>query len=446
MQPIDTLISADWIIPVSAPGSLKNHAIAIQAGRILDILPLSIALHQYLPTNYYPLSGHTLIPGLINTHTHAAMNLFRGLADDLPLQEWLRGHIWPAESHWVKAEFVRVGTRLAIAEMLRGGTTCFSDMYFFPEETARVIAEIGVRACIGMIIVDFSTTWARNANEYIEKGRHLVFEAYRHHPLIQVTFAPHAPYTVQDETLVKVRDLSAQLELPIHMHVHETAVEIREHEQRHGCRPLTRLDRLGLLDSRLIAVHMTQLLPAEIEHLSRRGTKIVHCPQSNLKLASGFCPVADALQAGLNVSLGTDGAASNNDLDMWDEMRTAALLAKGVSGRADALPAAQALEMATLAGARALGMDENTGSLESGKAADIVAVDLECIETQPIYDPVSQLVYAAGREAVTHVWIEGQLQLRNRELTQIDLDALKAEVHTWKTRIAEYDHYAAGQI
>lgn len=441
MNDIDILISARWIVPVVPAGMvLTNHAVAIRGRRIIDILPAEEASQKYAEAAHRKLPGHVLIPGLVNAHTHAAMSLLRGLADDLPLETWLRGHIWPAEARWVGAEFVRDGSRLTIAEMLRGGTTCFNDMYFFPEVTARIAVALGMRASIGMIVTDFPTVWASEADEYISKGLSEVMDAHKGEGLITTCFAPHAPYTVSDAPLTRIRMLADELERPVHIHVHETAAEVADHLTNRGCRPLARLDRLGLVGPNLIAVHMTQLEDTEIDLLAERGTTVVHCPQSNLKLASGFCRVVELLDAGVNVALGTDGAASNNDMDMWDEMRTAALLAKGVAGRADALPAHNVLHMATLGGARALGLEAEIGSIEPGKAADLVAVDLDRVETQPVYDPISQLVYAAGREAVTDVWVAGQPRLVDGELTQLDLDELKTSAAAWGERIGVANH------
>ncbi|OBS10471.1 TRZ/ATZ family hydrolase [Acidihalobacter prosperus] len=437
METVDLLISARWVIPVEPDAVvLEHHAVAVRGRRIVDILPASEAAQKYRAAEHHELPEHALIPGLVNAHTHAAMSLMRGIADDLPLMTWLQSHIWPTEARWVGTEFVRDGTRLAIAEMLRGGTTCFNDMYFFPEVTARVAATLGMRASIGMIVVDFPSAWARDADEYIARGIDEVFDAHKGEGLISACFAPHAPYTVSDAPLARIRNLADELDRPVHIHVHETRHEVDEHVAKHGMRPLARLDSLGLLGPNLVAVHMTQLEDDEIALLAARGASVVHCPQSNLKLASGFCPVARLLDAGINVALGTDGAASNNDLDLWDEMRTAALLAKGVAGRADALPAHAALRMATLAGARALGLGEEIGSIEVGKAADLVAVDLARIETQPVYDPVSHLVYAAGREAVSHAWIAGQAKLVDGELTQLDGREIMTNAAAWAARIA----------
>ena len=363
------------------------------------------------------------------------MALLRGLADDIALMEWLQEHIWPAEQRWMSAEFVEHGTELAMAEMLRGGTTTFNDMYFFPEVVARSAARIGMRACVGMILIKFPTVWASDMADYLRKGLALRDE-YKGHPLVSTAFAPHAPYTVDDDYLVKIRKLADELEVPVHTHLHETADEVLGAVVDGGERPLARLDRLGLVSPMLMAVHMTQLEDAEIERLAAVGASVVHCPESNLKLASGFCPVARLIDAGVNVCLGTDGAASNNDLDMLGEMRTAALLAKGVAGRADALPAAQVLAMATLNGARALGLAEETGSIEAGKWADLCCVDLAQPATWPVYDPVAQLVYAAGRDQVSDVWVAGRRMVAEGRLTRLDPAASMRHAEDWRSRIA----------
>jgi 5-methylthioadenosine/S-adenosylhomocysteine deaminase len=435
MQTIDTLIKARWIVPVEPEGVvLERHAVAIQDGRILELLPSAEAEQRYQADTVHDLPDHTLIPGLVNTHTHAAMSLMRGVADDLPLMEWLQGHIWPHESRWVGAEFVEDGTQLAMAEMLRGGVTCFNDMYFFPEITAHMAARAGMRAALGLIVVDFPTAWASNADEYIAKGL-AIYDEHKDEALLSFCFAPHAPYTVSDGPLRRIRTLANELDLPVHMHVHETAHEVEESMARFGMRPLERLAQLGLVGPNLLAVHMTQLNDAEIAHLAGAGVHVLHCPESNLKLASGFCPVQKLLDAGVNVCLGTDGAASNNDLNLMGEMRTAALLAKGVAGDATALPVATALRMATLNGARALGLGEETGSLVPGKAADVVAVDMNCLESRPLYHPLSQLVYASGREHVTHVWVAGKALLRDRQLTTLDLETIQAKATLWQERL-----------
>ncbi|MDX1519900.1 MAG: TRZ/ATZ family hydrolase, partial [Gammaproteobacteria bacterium] len=374
--------------------------------------------------------------------THAAMSLFRGLADDLPLMEWLNEHIWPAEGRWVNEEFVADGTRLAVAEMIASGTTCFNDMYFFPDQTADVAIEAGIRACVGLILIDFPTAWAKDAQEYINKGE-AVHDKYRHAPLIRTAFAPHAPYTVSDEPLQRIRVLAEELDVPIHMHLHETGDEIGQSNEIFRKRPIERLRDLDLLGQRLLAVHMTQLEDSDIELAARFNINVVHCPESNLKLASGFCPVQKLSDAGVNLCIGTDGAASNNNLDMLGEINTAALLAKGVAGNSTAVPAMTALRMATIQAARALAMDDLTGSLEAGKQADIVAVNLESVNTQPVYDPVSHIVYAAGHEQVTHVWVAGKQLLDNRKLITLNRDGLLDKARYWAERIRAGEHTAS---
>ena len=435
MKTTETLIHARWVIPVEPDGVvLEYHSIAIDEGRMSAILPSSEARRSYQAQLTLELDRHALIPGLVNTHTHAAMTLLRGIADDLQLMDWLQQHIWPAEQKWVSEQFVHDGTQLAVAEMLRSGTTCFNDMYFFPEVTARVAANSGMRASVGMILLDFPTAYAEGPERYFAKGLAL-YEEYRHHPLIRCAFAPHAPYTVSDPPLKKVQILADELDLPVHIHLHETASEIETSLKTCGKRPLQRLQQLGLLSPALLGVHMTQLEPAEIQQIGESGTRVVNCPDSTLKLASGFCPVQRLIDAGINVALGTDGAASNNDLDMLGEMKTAALLAKAVHGDASALPARSVLRMATLNGARALGLADETGSLEVGKWADITAVDLETLETSPLYNPVSQLVYAASREQVTDVWVAGQHVLKDRELTHLESRKLIHRALDWQQRI-----------
>ena len=439
MENVDTLLHARWIIPVEPDDAvLEHHCLAIKDGRIHGILSSDEARNLYHTDIELGLPDHVLIPGLINAHTHAAMSLFRGLADDLPLMEWLNNHIWPAEGAWVNPEFVRDGTQLAIAEMLKAGVTCFNDMYFFPDETAQAVHEAGMRAMLGMILIDFPTAWAQNAEEYLEKGLRL-HDHYRNHPLISTAFAPHAPYTVSDAPLERVRVLADELDVPIHMHVHETAVEVEQGVEHHGIRPLQRLDKLGLTTPRLLGVHMTQLTDEEITTYARCGAHVVHCPESNMKLASGFCPVYELLQAGINVAIGTDGAASNNDLDMFAEMRSTALLAKAVAGDASALPAHQALRMATLNGAVAMGLGEETGSLVAGKAADITAVYMGAIETQPMYHPISHLVYAAGSRRVSDVWVAGKHLVKEGALTTLDEEDILNKVRSWHQKIKKYD-------
>ena len=416
---VDTLLHARWIIPVEPESvTLENYSLVIDKGRIIDLLPTDVAKQKYQGTMTENLSTHALLPGFINCHTHAAMTLMRGIADDLPLMVWLQNHIWPLEQKWMSEAYVRDGTDLAIAEMILGGTTCFNDMYFFPDITAQQAIHHGIRACVGLIVIDFPTVWAENSAAYIAKGLD-IHDQLRHQPLITTSFAPHAPYTVSDDPLQKIRTLADELEIPITMHVHETLHEVEEAWANTGLRPLQRLHNLGLLNPSFIAVHMTQLTSDEIRLVAESGAHIVHCPESNLKLASGFCPVALCLNAGINVALGTDGAASNNDIDMLGEMRSAALLAKAVAQDASSVPAMTALRMATINGAKALGLEQETGSLTVGKSADVIAIDLDHLETLPLYCPVSQIVYAASRQQVTDVWVAGKQLLKQRQLTTL---------------------------
>ncbi|PCI06594.1 MAG: N-ethylammeline chlorohydrolase [Gammaproteobacteria bacterium] len=357
------------------------------------------------------------------------MNLFRGLADDLNLMDWLENHIWPAEAEHVNESFVHTGSELAIAEMIRSGTTCFNDMYFYPDVTARLAVNIGIRASIGLIVIDFPTVWANSSEEYIDKGL-AVFDHYKGHDLIKTAFAPHAPYTVSDESLTQIRTLADELELNIHMHIHETVSEVDEAQKNNGRRPLVRLNELGILSPSLQAVHMTQLHDDEIALLASSGTNVIHCPESNMKLASGICPIKQLLDEGVNVALGTDSSSSNNDLDMFSEMQSAAMLAKISNMDATAVSAEQSLQMATINGAKALGMSDIIGSLEIGKSADIVAVNFDTIETIPVYDPVSHLVYCSSRDHVTDVWIAGKQVLTNRVLNTIDEHKLKNDCHS----------------
>ncbi len=430
----DSMLHARWVIPVEPAGQvLDYHSVLISKGRIQAIVPTTQARVECHADQVIELPQHVLLPGLINAHTHSPMSLFRGLADDLPLMPWLQEYIWPAEARWVSENFVADGSRLAIAEMLRSGTTCFNDMYFFPDISAQVAIELGVRSVLGLILLNAPTVWAADADTYLAKAR-AVHAAVCDEPLITTLLAPHAPYTVSDSLLQRA---VADQQLPnrLHMHVHETADEIHQSLVEHSVRPLQRLQQQGVVDANLVAVHMTQLTSAEIDQLAIAGTHIVHCPESNLKLASGACPVQQLLNAGVNVALGTDGAASNNDLDMLGEMRTAALFGKHAAGDASAVSAEQVLRMATINGAKALGLESEIGSLQTGKAADMVALDLHELACQPVYHPLSQIVYSATRQQVSDVWVAGQQRLAKGELVELDVAKLIAQASIWQARI-----------
>lgn len=433
--PLDLLLLPTWLVPVEPAGVvLRDHGLGIRDGQIALIAPCSEAL-RHPATEVRELPQCLLAPGLINAHGHAAMTLLRGIADDLPLMTWLHEHIWPAEGKWVDEDFVRDGTDLAIAEQIKGGISCFSDMYFYPQTAAERVHNAGMRAQITVPVLDFPVPGALNAAEALRTGLQL-FDDLKQHPRIRIAFGPHAPYTVSDDKLEQIRVLADELDAGIHMHVHETAQEVAEAVAKHGERPLARLARLGLLGPRFQAVHMTQIDDEDLALLVEHNCSIVHCPESNLKLASGFCPVERLWQAGVNVAIGTDGAASNNDLDLLGETRTAALLAKAVAGSATALSAHSALRMATLNGARALGLEPQTGSLELGKLADVVAFDLSGLAQQPIYDPVSQLIYASDRNCVKHLWVGGKQLLDDGRLTRMDESELIAKAREWGARIA----------
>jgi 5-methylthioadenosine/S-adenosylhomocysteine deaminase len=435
-QPCDLLIEAGWVVPVEPHGVvLEDHAVAVRDGTIVALLPIAEARVRFAPAETVSRPEGVLLPGLVNAHCHNPMTLLRGVADDLPLKAWLQDHIWPIEAEVIAPDFVADGIALAIAEMLRGGTTCCNENYFFPDVQAATYKRHGFRALVGLPVIDFPTAWAKSDDEYFDKAGE-VHDQWRHDPLVRTAFAPHAPYTVSDASFERIRMLADQLDVPVHLHLHETAQEVQQSQDKHGQRPLARMDRLGLVNDRLIAVHMTQLTDAEIALCAQRGVGVVHCPESNLKLASGFCR-AEALQrAGVNLAIGTDGCASNNDLDMFGETRTAALLAKAVAQDAAAFDAATALRAATLGGAKALGFDHLVGSIEPGKQADLVLVDMAQLETQPMHHVISQLVYATGRQQVSDTWIAGKAKLRGRELVDMDASALLANARQWRERIA----------
>jgi 5-methylthioadenosine/S-adenosylhomocysteine deaminase len=435
-QRIDALICARWTIPVEPDTAVQEDlAVAIDKGKIEALLPRSEALRRFEPDVLHERPEHVLLPGLVNAHTHAAMSLMRGHADDMPLSRWLEERIWPTEMRLVNSEFVADGTRLAAAEFLRGGTTCFADMYYFPDAVADVAAETGLRAAVGMVAIDFPSPWAGTPDEYISKGLD-VHDQYKSHPRVSTFFAPHAPYTVSDGTLRRIRQLADELEVPVQMHIHETAKEVSDAVEKSGQRPLQRLAELGLVSPSLMAVHATQLSDTEIEQLATAGASVVHCPRSNMKLASGACPVAALASSGVNVALGTDGAASNNRLDMWAEMNAASLFGKHIAQDPEAIPAQEALRMATINGAHALGLADEIGSIEAGKAADVICVELTDASVQPVIDPLSQLVYSAGREQVTDVWVAGKLLLTESQYTRLNLSDIADRARYWAERIA----------
>lgn len=439
-QNVNTIITPRWILTLDDSqgvngGLLEDHSLIIQNNKIHEILPTEQALERFNDGKHFELPNQLLLPGFVNCHGHAAMSLFRGMADDLPLMTWLEEHIWPAEGQFVSEEFVADGSKLAIAEMLKSGTTCYSDMYFFPEVAAETAAELHMRGRFYGPILDFPTPYGSGPAEYVEKILK-AHDKFKHHSLVEIGFGPHAPYTVSDEPLNNVRTLANQMDIPIQIHLHETAFEVMDAKEKTGKRPTERLAELNFFGPDVQAVHVTQVDETDIEILSKYNTPVIHCPESNMKLASGFCPVDTLQKAGINVALGTDGAASNNDLDMLGEMHTAALLAKAVANDASALPALEAVKMATLNGAKALTMDDKIGSLKVGKLADLISIDMSGISSHPVYDPVSHLVYSSTRDQVSHVWIDGRLQVENGKLSHINEQDVTELANSWAAKIS----------
>ena len=438
MQPIkiDLLINSRWIIPVVPENRVfENCALAIDQQKIVGIYPQAEAKSKFDPASVVELADHILMPGLVNAHGHAAMSLLRGYADDLPLQPWLEEHIWPVEARVLSAEFVADGTNLAMAEMIKTGTTCFADMYFFADTVAEQVQRSGMRSQIGFTVFDFPTAGGKDPDDYIHKGLQLR-DTYKGDGLIKIACAPHAPYTVGDATMRRIATYANELDMPVHIHCHETAQEVADSLKLYGCRPLQRLDDLGVLLPQTQLVHMTQIDDEDIRLIQDNNCHVVHCPESNLKLASGFCPVGKLIDAGINVAIGTDGAASNNDLDLFGELKTAALLAKAVADDASVLDAHAALRMATINGAKALGWDDQIGSLEAGKSADMIAVEISSLSQKPLYNPASQLVYSNAGSQVTHSWVAGKALLRERSLVTLDEENLIRRADAWRNQIS----------
>jgi len=435
MQNIDTLIHTRWIVPIIPRNQvLENYSLAIDHEKIIDLLPTEDANKKYSAKNTIDRKQHVVMPGLINTHAHTPMNLLRGLADDLQLMDWLQNHIWPAEGKILCPESIYDGSMLAIAEMLRSGTTCFNDHYFYPNDTARASIDASMRASLGLWVGNAPTGWAKDADECLEKAA----SEYANRPdskLISYMLAPHSPYITNDGSLLKTKKFADDNNLRIHIHLHETQAEIDIDLKNYGKRPMQRFNELGLLNERLIAVHMVHLTDDEIALCAEKKVHVSHNPESNLKLASGFAPIVKLLNAGVNVCLGTDGAASNNDLDMFGELQTAALIAKGYNQDPTVLDAITTLEMATINGAKALGLEKEIGSIEIGKYADIIAIDFDHIFTQPVYNPISHLVYAMNRMQVSDVWVAGKHLLNHGEFVNLDVKEVIAKANAWAEKI-----------
>ena len=438
MQPkkIDLLINSRWIIPVVPENRIfENCALAVDQQKIVGIYPQAEASSKFVADSVVDLGEHIVMPGLVNAHGHAAMSLLRGYADDLPLRPWLEEHIWPVEARVLSEQFVADGTDLAMAEMIKTGTTCFADMYFFADSVAEQVRRSGMRSQVGFTVFDFPTAGGKDPDDYIHKGLQLR-DSYKGDELIKIACAPHAPYTVGDETMRRIATYANELDMAVHIHCHETAQEVRDSLKLYSCRPLQRLDDLGILLPQTQLVHMTQIDQDDIRLIQDNNCHVVHCPESNLKLASGFCPVGKLIDAGINVAIGTDGAASNNDLDLFGELKTAALLAKAVAGDAAMLDAHAALRMATINGAKALGWEDQTGSLEAGKSADIIAVEISSLSQKPLYNPASQLVYNNAGSQVTHSWVAGKALLKERALMTLDEQNLIRRADAWRNQIS----------
>ena len=440
---VDLMIEAKWLAPVIPRNAvLESQTVVVHQGSIVEIVATETSRKKYAAAKTVALNEHVLIPGLINLHAHTGMTLMRGLADDIPLMPWLQNHIWPAEQQIVSEKFVRDSTLFGCAEMLAGGVTCFNDMYFYPQATAEAVLQAGMRAQLGLVVLEFPTNYANNADDYIEKGL-LIRDTWRGNTLLSATLAPHAPYTVSDTTFEKVITYAEQLGLGVHTHLHETKAEVAESVEKFGVRPIKRMANLGLLGPNLTAAHCVQINDEDLDLLRLYGSHVAHCPSSNAKLASGIAPINKLLNAGINVGLGTDGAASNNRQDMFAEMRLAALLSKAVTEDAISITAAQALEMATINGAKALGLDHQIGSIEIGKLADLTAVRIADVETLPCFDPLSHLIYVCGREHVSHVWVAGDLRFERSNqqaglYANIELNELKEIVLLWQSKLNQH--------
>lgn len=440
----DLVIRAPWLLPFSggldarSAAGIADGAVAIRGGRIAEVGSGTEITSRYTGTRTIELDNHVLMPGLVNAHGHAAMTLLRGTSEDAPLQAWLTEHIWPLEGMWVDEQFCRDGIRIAMAEMIRAGVTCFADMYFFPEIGAEEARNAGLRAQIAFPVIEFANAWSRSSEEGFHKGLGL-YDEYRNDPFIDIAFGPHAVYSVTDSDLEKILMYSEELDANIHIHLHENEAELSENTRRYGKSGIHHLHDRNLLGPRLQAVHVTQITEVETALFAEANVQVVHCPTSNAKLASGICPVTELRASGVNVCLGTDGAASNNVLDLLGEARLASLLAKLDQADAAALPATSALTMATLGGATALGRGEQTGSLTPGKAADLIAVDMSAIRHQPLYDPVAQVLHTSSGNSVSHVWVDGRCLLDDGRLTTLDENELLHTAHHWQEKIRPHE-------
>ena len=446
-EEVDVIITADHVVtmdgPLGAessgdgspgdwsPGVIADGAVAVRDSVIVGVGPQSEILSSFKAPNTYGGKGKALIPGLVNTHTHAAMTLLRGIADDKPLKAWLEENIWPAENRWLDEEFVRDGVRIACLEMLLSGTVAFSDMYFFDEVAGEVANEFGMRALLCAGIIDLPTKTTKGPDDCLRNAEQL-YERFKDDDMVRPAIGAHSIYTCSPETLKKSALLARKRGMPIPIHLAETQWEVGEIKSRYGKTPVKHLDSIGFLADDIIAAHCVWLDPEDIELLSTRGVKVSHCIESNLKLASGIAPVPAMLKAGIPVSMGTDGAASNNDLDMFGEMRTAALVHKGVCNDPTCMDAYTVMKMATVEGARALGLD---GTLTPGARADMVVLDTGGAHMAPVYDICSHIVYSAKASDVDTVMVAGRVLVESGQMLHTDEAAIIGKAHEWAERI-----------
>lgn len=433
---IDLIVEGEHVVTMDdARPLLGNGAVAIDDGVIVAVDTRFEVHRRYRARTILPGDGRVLMPGLVNGHTHSAMVLFRGLADDLDLMTWLQRYIFPMEARFVDEDFVRTGMRLACWEMIRGGTTTFVDMYFYPEVAARVVEHCGLRAILGAPMIDFPSPGFKGWDDSFAAGRKFARHWAKRTGRIRPALAPHAQYTVTPEHLEQVLAVARELSVPIVIHVSEDKAEVDTVEKRYGHTPIEQLARLGLLEHPLIAAHVVLPTPAEIPLLARAGIGVVHNPTSNLKTGAGISPVPDLLAGGVRVGLGTDGAASNNDLDLWGEIKLAALLHKGIRHDPSAIPARTALRMATQGGADAIGLGRTIGSLTPGKRADLIQVSLASARLAPLYDVVSHLVYVVGPQDVVTTIVEGKVLMRDARVLTLDEGVVRAAAQAHADRI-----------
>lgn len=436
-ETVDILIVKGTVITMDSNGTvLEAGTVVINDGTIVAVGASESLKSKFKAKETINANGRIVMPGLINTHTHAAMVIFRGFADDLPTQEWLENYIWPAEAKYINAETVRLGTLLAIAEMLRSGTTTFNDMYFFEDEVAKAAKEAGIRAVVGEALLDFPTPNKKTPQEGLEYSEMLI-QKWRGDPLVTVAVAPHAPYTCSPEILKAAKNISDKYNVRFHIHLSETEKEVNKIQKKYGLTPVGYMDSLGVLGDNVIAAHCVHLTEEDIQLIAHRKVGVAHDPESNMKLASGVAPIPDLLDAGVKIGLGTDGAASNNDLNMFEEMDTTAKLHKVFRQDPTVIDAQTVVEMATIGGARVLGLDDQIGSIEEGKRADIIVIDLNKPHTIPLYNPYSHIVYVIDGADVETVIIDGKIVMRNQKILTINEAEIIRDIRALAVRIKE---------